>query len=54
MRLVAQRASSIMSAKKIIVLDRGRIVGEGSHEELMENCQTYEQIVASQTGTIQE
>ena len=54
MLLVAQRASSIMSAKKIIVLDRGRIVGEGNHEELMESCQTYEQIVASQTGTIQE
>ena len=53
MLLVAQRFSSIMTAKKIIVLERGRIVGEGSHESLMENCETYEQIVASQSGTIQ-
>ncbi|MBQ5500332.1 MAG: ABC transporter ATP-binding protein, partial [Aeriscardovia sp.] len=54
MLLVAQRFSSIMTAEKIIVLERGRIVGEGTHEQLMENCETYEQIVASQSGTMQE
>ncbi|MBQ1804058.1 MAG: ABC transporter ATP-binding protein, partial [Bifidobacteriaceae bacterium] len=53
MLLVAQRFSSIMAAEKIIVLERGRIVGEGNHKYLMENCETYEQIVASQSGTIQ-
>lgn len=52
MLLVAQRASSIIDAKKIIVLDRGRIVGEGSHQSLLKECQVYEQIVASQTGTL--
>lgn len=48
--LVAQRASSIRHAHKIIVLDNGRIVGEGTHEELMKMCETYREIVDSQGG----
>ena len=46
--LVAQRISTIMNADKIIVLDEGKIVGTGTHEELMENCEVYKQIALSQ------
>ncbi|MFD0769796.1 ABC transporter ATP-binding protein [Bacillus sp. CGMCC 1.60114] len=46
--LVAQRISTIMNADKIIVLDEGKIVGIGTHEELMENCEVYKQIALSQ------
>jgi len=46
--MVAQRVSSIMHADQIIVLDEGTIVGLGSHDELMETCETYQEIVYSQ------
>ena len=46
--LIAQRISTIMNADKIIVLDEGKIVGTGTHEELMENCEVYKQIALSQ------
>lgn len=46
--IVAQRISTIMNAEQIIVLDEGRIVGIGTHEELMENCETYREIALSQ------
>jgi ATP-binding cassette subfamily B multidrug efflux pump len=46
--IVAQRISSIMNADKIIVLDNGMIVGQGSHRELMESCQVYREIASSQ------
>lgn len=46
--IVAQRISTIKNADKILVLDEGRIVGEGSHKELMENCEVYKQIAYSQ------
>lgn len=46
--LVAQRLSTIMTAEKIIVLDCGRIVGSGTHEELMKNCEVYKEIAYSQ------
>jgi ATP-binding cassette subfamily B protein len=46
--IVAQRISTILSADKIIVLDEGRIVGTGRHEELMKNCQVYREIAQSQ------
>jgi len=48
MLLVAQRISTIMNADKIIVLDEGKIVGNGTHKELMENCEVYKQIALSQ------
>lgn len=48
--LVAQRASTIRNANKIIVLGEGGIVGQGTHDELMETCETYRQIVDSQGG----
>lgn len=46
--IVAQRISTILHADKIIVLDEGRIAGMGTHEELLENCEIYEQIASSQ------
>ena len=46
--LVAQRVASVMNADKIIVLDEGRIVGIGSHKELMETSDAYREIVFSQ------
>ncbi len=46
--IVAQRISTIMNADKIIVLEEGKIVGKGTHEELLKNCETYKQIALSQ------
>jgi len=46
--VVTQRVSTVMKAEQIIVLDEGRVVGQGSHEELMENCETYQEIALSQ------
>lgn len=46
--IVAQRISTIKNADQIIVLDEGRIVGKGTHTELMENCETYQEIALSQ------
>lgn len=46
--IVAQRISTIMNAEQIIVLDEGKIVGKGTHKELMENCPTYQEIALSQ------
>ncbi|MEP7763238.1 ABC transporter ATP-binding protein [Sanguibacter sp. 25GB23B1] len=48
MIVVAQRVATIRQAEKIIVLDNGRIVGQGTHPELLETCQTYQEIVYSQ------
>ena len=45
---VAQRVSSIINSDKIIVLDEGKIVGMGKHEELIENCKVYQEIAYSQ------
>lgn len=46
--IVAQRISTIKDANQIIVLDEGRVVGIGTHKELLENCEVYEQIALSQ------
>jgi ATP-binding cassette subfamily B protein len=46
--LVAQRVSTIRDADLIIVLEDGRVVGRGTHPELLETCETYQQIVESQ------
>lgn len=46
--IVAQRISTIMNAEQIIVLDDGRIAGIGTHRKLLENCEVYRQIAASQ------
>lgn len=46
--IVAQRVSTIMDAEQIIVLDDGKIVGRGTHRELMRSCPTYQEIARSQ------
>ncbi|MCB8576209.1 ABC transporter ATP-binding protein/permease [Dorea formicigenerans] len=46
--IVAQRISTILHAEQIIVLDEGKIVGKGTHEELLKTCDAYYQIAASQ------
>ena len=46
--IIAQRIGSVESADKIIVLDDGKIIGMGTHEELMKNCEAYQEIYYSQ------
>ena len=46
--IVAQRISTILHADQILVLDEGKIVGKGTHEELLRNCEVYRQIAKSQ------
>ena len=46
--IVAQRIGTIMNADKIIVLDKGRVVGEGTHKELLKSCEVYKEIALSQ------
>lgn len=49
--IVSQRASSVMGADNIIVLDDGQIAGQGTHEQLMEKCDIYREIYDSQFDT---
>ena len=49
--IVAQRISTIRHADKILVLDKGKIVGEGKHEELLKSCDVYKEIAASQLNS---
>ena len=49
--IVAQRISTIRNADKIIVLDKGRIAGKGTHEELMSSCEVYREMAESQSIT---
>ena len=46
--VVAQRIGTIMNADKIIVLDEGRMVGMGTHKELLKNCDVYKEMALSQ------
>ena len=46
--IVAQRISTILHAEQILVLDEGRIVGAGTHQELLQTCEAYRQIAESQ------
>ena len=48
MLIVTQRVATVKNADQIIVLDEGRIVGKGKHHELMETCETYQEIASSQ------
>ncbi len=48
MIIVAQRISTILHADQILVLEEGKIVGKGTHEELLKNCEVYQQIAKSQ------
>ena len=46
--VVTQRVATVKNAEQIIVLEHGRVVGKGSHDELMETCETYQEIALSQ------
>jgi len=46
--VVAQRVSTVMDADRIVVLDQGEVAGIGTHRELLETCEVYREIVASQ------
>ena len=46
--IVTQRVATIKNAEQIIVLDEGRMVGKGTHQELMETCEIYREIALSQ------
>lgn len=48
--IIAQRVASVIDADKIVVLDGGEIVGIGTHSQLMENCQIYNEVYVSQQG----
>jgi ATP-binding cassette subfamily B multidrug efflux pump len=48
--VVAQRVSTISGADQILVLEDGQMVGLGRHDELLDGCPTYAEIVASQVG----
>ena len=52
--IVAQRVGTVINADRIIVLDNGKVVGMGVHEELLENCEVYKSIVASQLSDDEE
>lgn len=52
--IVAQRVSTIQDADRILVLDAGKLVGTGTHEELLENCALYREIAESQTSNKEE
>ena len=46
--IVAQRISTVLHANQILVLDEGRLVGKGTHAQLMANCPEYQEIARSQ------
>ena len=46
--IVTQRVATVKNADQIIVLDQGRVVGQGKHQELMKTCETYQEIASSQ------
>lgn len=48
--IIAQRIHSVMNADRILVMDGGRIIGSGKHEDLLKNCQVYQDIYRSQMG----
>lgn len=48
--IVAQRISSIMHADRILVLEEGKVIGDGTHEELLANCELYKMIESTQMG----
>jgi ATP-binding cassette subfamily B protein len=49
--IVSQRVSTVMDADQILVLDEGRLVGVGTHRELMRTCEVYREIVSSQLSS---
>lgn len=52
--IIAHRLSTIKDADKIIVMEKGRVVGEGKHEELLKTCETYQRLINNQTVMVSE
>lgn len=52
--VVAQRVSSILHADQILVLEQGRCIGAGTHEQLLNSCDVYREIYLSQMGEVAE
>ena len=52
MVVIAQRVSSIMSLDQIIVLDEGKVIGQGTHEQLLKTCPVYQDIYKTQMGEV--
>ena len=50
--IIAQRVSSVKNLSRIIVMEEGRMIGCGSHDELMKTCSVYREIASSQMGTL--
>lgn len=50
--IIAQRVSSVLSADKILVLEEGRVIGQGTHRELLDSCPVYRDIYAAQMGEL--
>ncbi len=50
--IIAHRLSTVINSDKILVMDKGRLVGEGTHEELQKNCDTYQKLIKNQVITI--
>ena len=48
--MIAQRVSTIKNADEIIVLDDGDVIGQGTHEQLMESCPEYREVAETQLG----
>ncbi|MEJ2606778.1 MAG: hypothetical protein P8Z41_08895, partial [Anaerolineales bacterium] len=46
--IVTQRVATVKSADQIVVLEEGKVVGKGRHQELMQTCETYQEIARSQ------
>ena len=46
--LISHRVTTLMEADRILVLDNGKVVGQGTHRELLESCEVYRQIALSQ------
>lgn len=52
--IIAHRLSTIKDADKIVVMEKGKVVGEGSHEELLKTCETYQRLINNQTVMVTE
>ncbi|GHU72247.1 ABC transporter [Clostridia bacterium] len=52
--MISQRVSTVRACDRILVMDQGEIVGQGSHDELIQTCEVYRDIVRSQTGVSEE